>query len=107
MDPVQLTEDLVNIGSVSGDEQQIADAVEAALRGLDHLEVQRFGNTVVARTHQGRGERVVIAEGLEPGERVIVEGFQKVRPGAPVSAEPWKPEEGKAAADAAAQKSPS
>ena len=65
VDPVQLTEDLVNIGSVSGDEQQIADAVEAALRGLDHLEVQRFGNTVVARTHQGRDERVVIAGHLD------------------------------------------
>ncbi|MBS9720251.1 efflux RND transporter periplasmic adaptor subunit [Tianweitania sp. BSSL-BM11] len=53
------------------------------------------------------GERVVIAEGLDAGERVIVEGFQKVRPGAPVTAEPWKPEDGKAAADAAAQKTAS
>ena len=61
VDAVQLTEDLVNIESVSGDEQEIADALESALRGLDHLEVQRFGNTVVARTHQGRDERVVIA----------------------------------------------
>ena len=61
VDAVQLTEDLVNIESVSGDEQDIADAVEAALRGVDHLEVQRFGHTVVARTNQGRAERVVIA----------------------------------------------
>jgi succinyl-diaminopimelate desuccinylase len=61
VDPVQLTEDLVNIESVSGNEQQIADAVETALRGLDHLEVQRFGHTVVARTHQGHAERVVVA----------------------------------------------
>ena len=61
VDAVQLTEDLVNIESVSGNEQEIADAVEAALRELDHLEVQRFGHTVVARTHLGRAERVVIA----------------------------------------------
>ncbi len=61
VDAVQLTEDLVNIESVSGNEAEIADEVEAALRALDHLEVQRFGNTVVARTHQGHAERVVIA----------------------------------------------
>ncbi len=61
VDAVQLTEDLVNIESVSGDEQEIADAVETALRGVEHLEVQRFGHTVVARTNQGRAERVVIA----------------------------------------------
>jgi succinyl-diaminopimelate desuccinylase len=61
VDAVQLTEDLVNIESVSGNEQAIADAVEAALGGLGHLEVQRFGNTIVARTRHGHAERVVIA----------------------------------------------
>jgi len=61
VDAVQLTEDLVNIESVSGNEQEIADAVEAALRELDHLEVQRFGHTIVARTQHGHAERVVIA----------------------------------------------
>ena len=61
VDTVQLTEDLVNIESVSGNEREIADAVQAALTDLDHLQVQRFGNTVVARTEQVRDERVVIA----------------------------------------------
>ena len=61
VDAVQLTEDLVNIESVSGNEQEIADAVETALREMDHLEVQRFGHTIVARTHHGHAERVVIA----------------------------------------------
>jgi succinyl-diaminopimelate desuccinylase len=61
VDAVQLTEDLVNVESVSGNEQEIADAVETALRELDHLEVQRFGHTIVARTHHGHAERVVIA----------------------------------------------
>ena len=27
----------------------------------------------------------MITEGLKPGEKIIVEGFQKVRPGAPVN----------------------
>jgi succinyl-diaminopimelate desuccinylase len=65
VDPVRLTEDLVNTESVSGDEQRIADEVEAALRRLSHLEVERFGNTVVARTRQGRAERVVLAGHLD------------------------------------------
>jgi len=61
VDAVTLTEHLVNIESVSGNEQQIADAVEEALTALPHLRVQRFGHTVVARTDLGRDERVVIA----------------------------------------------
>jgi succinyl-diaminopimelate desuccinylase len=61
VDAVALTEDLVNIESVSGNEQVISDAIEAALRDLDHLDVRRFGHTIVARTHQGHAERVVIA----------------------------------------------
>ena len=65
VDAVQLTEDLVNIESVSGNEDAIAEAVEAALRTLPHLTVQRFANTVVARTELGRGERVVIAGHLD------------------------------------------
>ena len=65
VDAVTLTENLVNIESVSGNEQAIADTVEAALRELSHLEVGRFGNTVVARTNQGHDERVVIAGHLD------------------------------------------
>ncbi|RYU14145.1 succinyl-diaminopimelate desuccinylase [Nocardioides iriomotensis] len=60
-DAVSLTRDLVDIESVSGNEAAIADAIEAALGGLDHLTVQRFGHTLVARTDLGRDERVVIA----------------------------------------------
>ncbi len=64
-DVVTLTRQLVDIESVSLGEQAIADAVEAALRALPHLEVTRRGHTVVARTHLGRGERVVIAGHLD------------------------------------------
>jgi succinyl-diaminopimelate desuccinylase len=64
-DAVDLTVQLVDIESVSRDEQAIADAVETALRGLGHLAVSRHGNTVVARTELGRGERVVIAGHLD------------------------------------------
>lgn len=41
------------------------------------------------------GERVgslwIITQGLKPGLKVVVEGTQKVRSGAPVNAKPWSP----------------
>ena len=60
-DPVVLSAALVDIESPSHHEEVIADAIEAALRGLEHAEVQRFGNTVVARTSFGLDSRVVLA----------------------------------------------
>lgn len=56
-----LTRALCDIPSVSGDETTLADAIEAAVRPLGHLEVLRDGDTIVARTHLGRAQRVVIA----------------------------------------------
>lgn len=60
-DPVDLTAALVDIESPSHHEEAIADAIEEALRGLEHAQVQRFGNTVVARTDFGLPSRVVLA----------------------------------------------
>lgn len=64
-DVVALTADLVDIASESRDEQEICDAVSAALLGCAHLIVERDGNTLVARTDLGRDERVVIAVHLD------------------------------------------
>ncbi|WP_134739592.1 succinyl-diaminopimelate desuccinylase [Nocardioides sp. 503] len=64
-DVVTLTQQLVDIESVSKDERAIADVVEAALSPLAHLSVTRHGNTVVARTDLGLDERVVIAGHLD------------------------------------------
>ena len=61
----ELTRRLVDLESVSGDEGPIADAVEAALRALPHLDVLRDGDAVVARTTLGRARRVVIAGHLD------------------------------------------
>ncbi|HRP78336.1 MAG TPA: efflux RND transporter periplasmic adaptor subunit [Aquamicrobium sp.] len=36
------------------------------------------------------GEMFVVAEGIEAGERVVVEGFQKIRPGAVVAPVDWE-----------------
>jgi succinyl-diaminopimelate desuccinylase len=64
-DVVTLTKALCDIESVSGNERVIATAVEAALRALPHLEVERDGDTVMARTRLGRSERVILAGHLD------------------------------------------
>ncbi|WP_417563666.1 succinyl-diaminopimelate desuccinylase [Microbacterium sp.] len=58
---VDLTRALCDIPSVSGDETPLADAIHDALRGHDHLELFRDGDTIVARTDLGRPQRVAIA----------------------------------------------
>ena len=58
---VDVTRQICDIESVSGNETTLADAIEQALTGLGHLEIIRDGDTVVARTHLGRAQRVVIA----------------------------------------------
>jgi len=64
-DVLTLTRALVDTPSVSGTEEVLADAVEAALRTLGGLEVERVGNTVLARTGLDRPTRVVLAGHLD------------------------------------------
>jgi succinyl-diaminopimelate desuccinylase len=64
-DVLTLTRALVDTPSVSGTEEYLADSVEAALRALGGLEVERVGNTVLARTNLGRPTRVVLAGHLD------------------------------------------
>lgn len=58
-------------------------------------------NTVEQRTvevSRTLGDQWLVEDGLFPGDRVIVEGLQKVRPGAPVEAVEARPSDPKAAA---------
>jgi membrane fusion protein (multidrug efflux system) len=41
------------------------------------------------------GDQWLVSSGLAPGERVIIEGIQKVKPGAPVKAVPFEINGGK------------
>lgn len=61
LDAVALTAALCDIESVSGNEANIADAIEFWLRDCAHLDVVRDGNALVARTSLSRDQRVVIA----------------------------------------------
>ena len=58
---IELTRTICDIDSVSDNESGLADLIEDSLAGLAHLEVSRFGDTIVARTDLGRAQRVVIA----------------------------------------------
>ncbi len=60
-DVVELTREICDIESVSGNEKALADAIEAALSAYPHLEVIRDADAIVARTNLGRDSRVVIA----------------------------------------------
>jgi len=71
--------ELVDIPSVSLDEGAIVDHLEARLRRLAHLEVERVGLNLVARTSLGRPTRVVLAghtDTVPPNgnERARIEG---------------------------------
>ena len=52
---------LVDIPSVSHNEREITDFLEAELRAVPWLDVQRVGNNVVARTDLARAHRLVLA----------------------------------------------
>ena len=60
-DVVELARAVCDIESVSGNEKELADAIETALRQYGHLEVIRDADAIIARTNLGRTSRVVIA----------------------------------------------
>lgn len=65
LDGPALTAALVDVPSVSGDEQRLAELVAGALSGIGHLEVVRDGAAVLARTALGRPRRVLLAGHLD------------------------------------------
>lgn len=59
-DLLSLTAELVDHTSVSFEEGPFVDWLEAELRSLDHLAVERIGDNLVARTALGRSERLLL-----------------------------------------------
>lgn len=62
---LDLTAELVAIPSVSHNEQEICAYVEAELRKLPWLEVDRIGDNLVARTNLGRSSRLILGGHLD------------------------------------------
>jgi membrane fusion protein, multidrug efflux system len=68
-------------------------AVQQAL-GRQFVYVVAAGDTAKTRdvtTGTWAGSDWIIEKGLEPGDRVIVDNLQRVRPGLPVRPKPWQP----------------
>ncbi len=81
-------------------------AIQRSTDGLSNVMVVRDGK-VAAVTIQTGGEvktDTIVTQGIKAGDEVIVEGFQKIRPGAPVKPQPWKKD--KAAGNGAQQPEP-
>src|SRR5690606_11772214 len=68
-------------------------AVQRTADGLSSLVVVREGKaqTVPVSTGMLDKGQMIITKGLKAGDMVVVEGFQKIRPGAPVQTIPWNP----------------
>ncbi|UGQ45183.1 efflux RND transporter periplasmic adaptor subunit [Massilia endophytica] len=69
---------------------------QAIVRGAEGSSVLIVGpdNKVSAqpvKAEASEGNNWVVSSGLKGGERIIVEGFQKAKPGAPVTPVAWKP----------------
>ena len=92
-------------------EQAIAVPLQAVQRTNEGASVMVVGegDKVEVRkvtTTSSSGDRWIIGEGLKAGDRVIVEGLQKVRPGLPVRMVPWQPGGKPGAAPSAGQPQP-
>jgi len=60
-DLLALTASLVDVPSVSRDEGRLVDQLAEELASLGHLQLDRIGDNLVARTHLGRPHRLVLA----------------------------------------------
>ena len=74
-------------------------AVQRSPQGATVLVVGSDGKVVVrpVKTDGAQGNSWRISDGLQGGESVVVEGFQKVKPGAVVKTVQWNPAAGSAA----------
>lgn len=77
------------------DEQALVVPAQALQRGSDgssSLVLIKDGKAVFTPVSVGPrfNGGYIVYKGLSAGDQVVVEGFQKIRPGAPVQAMPWK-----------------
>ena len=79
-DVALLTAAIMDINSVSGNEKELADAVEAALRTVPELRIVRDGDSLIARTELGRPERVILAGHLDTVPLPATEGARGTVP---------------------------
>lgn len=80
-------------------------AIQRDAGGQAHVFIVNDGDTVElrpVRADRTLGNRVVVAEGVQANDRVIVEGFQNIRPGLTVAVSEWSKQSASEAAAAPA-----
>lgn len=96
---------------------RVAQGTDSQALVVPEQAIQRTadGNNTIVLVKDGKaaftpvqvGPRVesgyILYQGVKPGDQVVVEGFQKIRPGAPVQPMPWKQGAGTEKPAAAAQ----
>lgn len=87
-------------------EEALAVPQQAVQRSTDGASVMVVGaedkvEVRSVKTTASQGEKWIISEGLKAGDRVIVEGLQKIRPGMKVKPVEWKKSDKPAASPAA------
>ncbi|WP_337582543.1 efflux RND transporter periplasmic adaptor subunit [Parasutterella excrementihominis] len=75
-------------------------AVMREANGTPYVYVVEDGKIAIRRlvTHRTQGQNWIVEEGLKPGEKVVVEGQQGIRPGVPVQIVPTMAEQEQAKA---------
>lgn len=89
-DVALLTAAIMDINSVSGNETELADAIEAALLGVPQLSVLRDGDSMIARTELGCPERVILAGHLDTVPLPLADGARGTVPSTWASGVPGK-----------------
>jgi membrane fusion protein (multidrug efflux system) len=82
-------EQAVELGALAVPQQ----AIQRDAGGQSQVYVVKGDNILELRpVRVGReiGTRITVLDGLTEGEQVVVEGFQKIRPGAPVDPQLWQ-----------------
>lgn len=70
-------------------------ALQRSANGLTNIYVVRDDAATLVPVQTGNefeGQTLILS-GLSAGDKVIVEGMQKIRPGAPVQTKPWQPDD--------------
>lgn len=80
-------------------------AVMREANGTPYVYVVEDGKIAIRRlvTHRTQGQNWIVEEGLKPGEKVVIEGLQRIRPGVPVQIVPTIAEQEQAKATKASK----
>lgn len=75
-------------------------AVMREANGTPYVYVVEDGKIAIRRlvTHRTQGQNWIVEDGLKPGEKVVIEGLQRIRPGVPVQIVPTMAEQEQAKA---------